>query len=378
MSKLNKKDVPQDNTPCKKQSSKLVGIDAVRLFLPNKFYRISSYNKLKFNGTGLRWQPSAEERRDGFHSLNVSINRWGMVINVNLPKLVFGDNIQEITEDHLKTVVDLIRIHLQEIGIEVLPGFEKALSVTYLEIGKNIVSYGTPISYVLTFLKRAIDVKGRKKTGSITYLNEAGMLTIGNKQKLLVFYDKAKEVSAFEAHRSGKDDLPLVDFIARLAEQNAEILRVELRLTRLAVKKMFEHLGVRNPCLSDLFNGTLMHNTLEKAWQEIPLSSEIIGEDDEGSAELLLEQIIRSNPKNRAIDALARLGLSELEKTLAKTEIRKILMSLVGKPKARYLLKKLAKGAKVEPTMLGRNYHVYDNIVLTLEGWEPLSTSSAV
>lgn len=118
-----------------------------------------------------------------------------LYITFSAPKLVFGNNFNELENHHLKLVCERLSQHLQDMGIFVSPKTLRTASVSQIHYSKNFLLLGHPIGEVFNALRRARPPRS-KNFRYERYSSHTGggqSVYIYTKRHGLCFYDKKAE-----------------------------------------------------------------------------------------------------------------------------------------------------------------------------------------
>lgn len=121
-------------------------------------------------------------------------------IEISLPKLLYGNNFQELENDDYESIKSILSMKLLDMGVQIHSIDE--LEVASIHYSKNIIltDYSTPYEYFEEIKKvdftKALDMT---KTG---YSNEGYSLRVRYNSFEVIFYDKLKDLQ--QARKSQK------------------------------------------------------------------------------------------------------------------------------------------------------------------------------
>ena len=164
----------------------------------------------------------------GVHRTSTSI---AIKVECSLPKLMFGNNFNELSDSHFDSIID--RLHKElSLYIKIDKNDIKKASIPIIHYGKNILlTDGSTPSFVIRTLERANIARYIDKSQT-EYRNEGSLVRYRTNSYELCFYDKLKDLEqskksekkAFE--KNSTSQVHILDKIP----QNTQILRMEVRL----------------------------------------------------------------------------------------------------------------------------------------------------
>ena len=196
-------------------------------------------------------------------------------IEVSVPKMLFGNNLQELGEANFGAVVSrLQRILSFNMGIEVSEETIENSIVTKAHFGKNVpLPYPrTSIDAILELQKgdlgKAFEVNHRE------YKNNGEALYFYTKTRNLIFYDKVKDYQKPKSQATDKEKTSKEKEIVALGLlRHKEILRFEIRLVGQQSVNSFitKATGKRTEriTLRELFNEALCRDAVLYAWKDL-------------------------------------------------------------------------------------------------------------
>ncbi len=234
--------------------------------------------------------PTAQELENGIYKPRLTVvRRMGTTtyattlrIEFSVPKLIFGNNFDEVTDKDFKAVIAQLKGRLKEMGVFVYHGFLEEAPVSAIHYSKNIplMDYSTP-STILKELSKA-DVNQRLDLNQTDFRNGGHSLKFRANNFEIVFYDKVKDMAraknsekrAIEKDYAGQ--LELFDTIK--PKKPFEVLRFEIRLgNRAKIKAVLRKLGL--PCeitFKELFAQKTAQMILQAYFQEIMASYSLL------------------------------------------------------------------------------------------------------
>lgn len=355
-------------------------IDTIKLELQQSMYTILDHTKFtpstcKMFGCGpynkgtvsfSKQNPNATDRKSGRYKPRLSITRRPLknigyhntlYIEFSIPKLVFGNNFDELTNDDFDKVKSTLISTLKMMGIHAYESQIHKAKVSSIHYGKNIIldDYTTPYTYIKELQK--VDISKINDSNRTDYRNGGLSYKYHTNTFEFTFYDKLKDLeqSKFSEKRAiDKDDycqLGLFDSIMNQKDRNNpfQVLRLELRLnTRLRIKQTFKKLKLSdNMTFEKLFDQDLSQYLLLSFFSEL-LNKYIPTFESKSSADTFeLLQINNPNIKNMKLLELATAhdivhtrGIAEFRNMIDNStwyRIKKVLKSLIIPSNTNYL-----------------------------------------
>lgn len=243
-------------------------------------------------------------------SKTVRGNGMSLKIEFSAPKLVKGNNFDELVDDDFDTILKNLATTLRNQGIIIWPHQIGKNEVSGIHYSKNIVlpQYIT-CSMVLTELEKA-DWSKRFDVTRVKFSNGGRALHIHTNYFELVFYDKMNDLEQArisEKRAIEKDNamqLSLFDEWPR--NRKPEVLRMELRLReKRKIRHVLNKLGLNQDItLEVLFSQSIAKAALLLYWQQVKECLDLLSIDPSDPV-TLLEGTLRRNPDVRFDKVLA-------------------------------------------------------------------------
>jgi len=212
-----------------------------------------------------------------FEKIDRSTNEiiYDTKIEVSLPKLVYGNNLQELSECDLNLVCTKIMESFSPFGISLKRDCLIKANVTKLDIGKNFILPQDiyPHEIINTISKTG---SGKAYEGARErYSNDGSLARIRSGSREDVFYDKIKDMQKTKSKAYDKDGKDMeMAFVEEYSLENINVLRYEYRFIRVEPLKSDVNSYLKRDykskiLLSDIFNDNLCKFLLRKAWSKI-------------------------------------------------------------------------------------------------------------
>lgn len=258
-------------------------------------------------GSFVVWKrnPTQEEKESGEYYPQLTAHRekelnWLVAVKIQFsaPKLLYGNNLDEVASDDLIVVTRRLKARLEDMGLEpkIRPLINaKVVSVHY---SKNIILSTHTASAVVNQLNR-VAVTGRNQKKDVNYKNYGLSLNIYNKSHSFTIYDKTAEIYAFEPQT------------VQAALNLPEVLRLEVRLEKTQkINQVFTRLNLpTSPSFRTAFDAEISRTVVSDYWnQHIAPQLSVISGNTESAIEVLQKLLARS-PKTGSHSALKLTAL---------------------------------------------------------------------
>ncbi len=264
-------------------------LDMFSITQPEKFephaYWVQSEKQSTPMGLKSKQNPTRKELAMGYYKPRLTLLRVSrplqgyktlLKIEVSLPKLLFGNNFEELTRKDFAAVINKLTTLLKSMGVETTVEQLAQADVSAIHYAKNIplTDGSTPYHYI-NKIKEA-NIKLSLDVNQTDYRNEGHSFKWHCNSYEVVFYDKihdlekAKMSSKRTIDPDGTIQLHLFDKLKQ--RKKFEILRMEVRLNkRTKIKQLFKTLGVK----TDLTFKSLMNDlaaSYEVSTNLVPMS----------------------------------------------------------------------------------------------------------
>ena len=179
-----------------------------------------------------------EESKDKIYKPKLTLSRsFGilrLVMEFSIPKLIFGNNFEEVSGLDYLFVIKKLQKALLEMGVEVEEQYLKEARVNMVHYGKNFILTDIINSITLINLVGKADTSFRTDISTKYYKNGGQLVSFYTKVQEIVFYDKMKDLQRslnISKSRSEEVDAELQrQFLAEYGKH--EILRMEVRIAQ--------------------------------------------------------------------------------------------------------------------------------------------------
>ena len=221
---------------------------------------------------------------------------WNLYLKIefSVPKLIFGNNLEELTNDQFNDVIKTLQNRLNKMGVVIPEDILRKAEVKAVHYSKNLkLEDGYTAQYVISELGK-VNLTRRFDFTKVQYINEGQSLTAYSKSHSIIFYDKIADLENGE-----------------VPQPRPEILRMEVRLSQSRkLNSVFKQLGlIGHPSFEEVFSSEksliiLNHywNSIVKNYGPVLFSSPLKSLD-------LLTQILITHRGIKPKEAIYRTGL---------------------------------------------------------------------
>lgn len=193
-------------------------------------------------------------------------------IELSAPKFMKGNNFDELDNNDFELFCGLLSMKLNLMGIRVNKDIIANAPVSAVHYSKNFVLDDHLLTHhVLAGLNR-LNPFPRLDATEKDYRNGGHMIKWHANSYEVCFYDKVKDLR--QANISDKraverDQYCQTRHLKNLLDQNAQVLRFEVRLNKVKMKQLFKQLQIKPDfTLKHIFSEKIAKKILEHFWQQ--------------------------------------------------------------------------------------------------------------
>lgn len=276
----------------------------------------------------------------------------------SVPKLLFGNSVEEVDENDLGQVVSAFRKALRGAGIEVSDEAVKNARVSAAHFCKNVLlPREIRMQEIIAELKR-MDISKAVDITELEYKHGGQVLHVYSKTVSRVFYDKVIDATRTKAKRKDKGRMDLERaLIDRYGLGRREIFRYEYRLPKNQTLKRDVNAVLGREyatpvLLKDLFTPNLCKTVLLKSWRDIIQRPEnqlsLLAPKDDHT---LLLHLMDGAHKKSAVHSMNRAfisyGLTLAVRDYGAKEIRRAVSAVWNTDHTERLTKKMKDAAEL-------------------------------
>lgn len=266
---------------------------------------------------------SAEDREKGQHRPCLTVYRrfedmltYDLHAEFSIPKMLFGNNLQELRDEDFPSVVSKLRSELAGMGVEVSEDVIRNSIVTKAHFGKNVVlPENLTVKDAIVVLQKA-DLGRAMEVNRREFKNGGDALYFYTTSRNIVFYDKVKDIDkdrnvAVDKNKTAQEK----ELLGTVLSPQTQILRLEIRFTRqISVTSFVGKLlneKLESVTFAKIFNGDLCRNAVLASWNDIAdRPSNQLAFKMTISPEEVLNAIISREQTNKSAHALNRVLVS--------------------------------------------------------------------
>ena len=319
-------------------------LDTIKLTLGKNMFLItdvSLFQKEKMNASRgyfkLIQNPTKSELKSGHYKPRLTLTKRfnyskrfepTLSIELSLPKLLFGNNFDELNSTDFNSVIQLLQSRLKEMGVRIFTTLLENAPVSSIHYSKNIpLTDGSTPHYIISKIKEA-NIKLSLDVNQTDYRNDGHSYKWHANSYEVTFYDKIKDLEM--ARKSGKraiekyNGLQLNLFEALKERKRLEVIRMEVRLNkRQKIKQLFKTLNIElEPTFVNLFNSDISQQVLLHYLDEIESKRLPLFDYKSANAKSLLADLIINNPKLGIKKTIQLFGLKQIFDNMSPRELR--------------------------------------------------------
>jgi len=357
-----------------------------QIFEPDRFEPSAKWvldNNSSMGGRGYipsKQNPTAQELRNGIYKPRLTLtNRYNhtgqreatLKIELSLPKLLFGNNFDELQDNDFDQVVGLLKQKLNGMGVFFFPHNLINAPISAVHYSKNIpLTDGTTPRYFIKKIKDA-NVPFSLDINQTDYRNEGHSFKWHCNSYEVAFYDKVRDLEM--AKKSDKraienDNIIQLNLFNDIKRQKPfEVLRIEVRLNnRQKIGQLFRLLGINQEItFKNVFNLNIAKTVLIYYLNEMESKRPKLLNYKGSNPEAFLADLIVNNPKLGIKKTMQVFGLKIALDTIDTRDIRRMFCNY----SQRSWYRLISEANKIE---LPVSNDVFDTLHTELEKFTPL------
>jgi len=321
-------------------------IDTIVLTLTSCMYHINEPDKFRpsaariGDGITAKQNPTKKELKAGIYKPHLTLssrpNKFGtyepmLKIELSLPKLMFGNNFNELQYKDFAIVNSRLVTVLATMGVQVTTKVLTNAPVAAIHYAKNILltDGSTPYHYI-NKIKEA-NVQFSLDVNQTDYRNEGHSYKWHANSYEVVFYDKIRDLE--KAKQSDKralekDNVLQVSLLKQFAtRRKLEVLRMEVRLNkRQKMQQLFNKLTIKAPLtFKTLFKPAISKKVLLHYLDELERKRPALLDYKASNDKDMLAALIVCNPSMTPKQVIQLFGLKNILETVTLRELRGML-----------------------------------------------------
>lgn len=299
---------------------------------------------------------------------------YWLKVEFSVPKLIFGNNLEELNEKDFTVMVEKLKKQLEFGGVRISEKNISSATVSGFHASKNIrLKKGYTSIAIIKELEK-INLTEKLDISSEKFRNGGHSLQFNSNSHSLVFYDKTKDLSKPSKRAIDKENevnqLSLLDFLAD--EIKPEILRMEVRLPKIQkMNSVLKKIGYsENPKLNEVFKKDLCQKLVSYYWKHIVLSKNEFLFEPLNNPQTIIKKIAKKK-KIKPKEVIYLTGLYLVSKDMGIRNLRSLL-STIGSQRNWYRLAEDMKKLK----LTNYQYDWVKEINDTIERFEPIKVTN--
>ncbi len=243
--------------------------------------------------------------------------RLMLIIEFSVPKLLLGNNLDEVEEEDLPLIIVKLNKCLLQVGIVITEHDLENASVSAFHPSKNsILEEGYTASFVVSELEK-INISKRFDLNKTNFRNSGKSLQIYTRSHSLIIYDKMSDLVQPKGRAIDKNKTPQqLALFWKLKNDcpGVEILRIEVRLClKRKINALFAHLGFpANPRFKDVFRKQVCQKVVQYYWDTFIEDKNIFLFGASQDPKKLFTALLHRHPRLKAKEAIYLVGLNTL------------------------------------------------------------------
>ncbi len=292
--------------------------------------------------------PTAQDKREGIYKPRLTLIKRGadisLKIEFSIPKLIFGNNLDELEENDFKLVAKTLNQKLESMGVWTTEKFIKEAEISAFHPSKNIIlTDGYTSSFAIKELAK-INLNRKLDFSDTKFRNNGSALQYYSVSHSFVIYDKISDLKQPKARAIDKEQtIQQLSLFSEIKDfkKHTEILRLEVRLSKKRkMNSVLEKNGYsKNPLFEHIFNKELCQKLVKYYWDTMIADKNIFIFDMLSNPLRILHRTIKNDRKIKPKQAIYLTGLEILCKDKGIRELRQTI-EIISKPKTWYNLNK--------------------------------------
>lgn len=304
------------------------------LYKSSDYYRLGSRSNMV-----CKQNPTPSELKAGIYKPRLTVTKRmnrlhqfeiTMKVEFSIPKLLFGNNFDELEDADFDKVIPILKQKLREMGVYIFESILINAPVSAVHYGKNIplTDYTTPYTYLEMLSK--VNINQRLDLNQTDFRNEGHSLKYRANSFEVVFYDKLKDLNkakTSEKRAEEKDNVMQLNlFEEKAMKKPFEVLRMEVRLNKKQkLTQIIKRIGIEaEPTFKTLFRKETAQKVLLYYLNEIEAGYPPLLAYATNDPKNFLQEFMIHNPKVGLRKTMQTLGLWVMLKKVGIREFREI------------------------------------------------------
>ncbi len=263
--------------------------------------------------------PKKADRESGIYKPRLTVIKRGSRIYLkaefSVPKLLFGNNLDEIEETDFDKAVNNLRKVIEEMGVRLWTLEIEKAEVLGFHPSKNILlTKGYTSSFAIKELSK-INLNQKLDLERVSFRNDGETLHLYSNRHSLVLYDKINDLNKPAKRAIDKDQtksqLDLFEYIKK-EKRNPEVLKLEVRLSyKTKMIEVLEKVGFAySPLFKNIFRKDLCQKIIRLYWNKF-FGKNLFLFSVNNNPHRILPMILMRYPKTKIKPALMLVALHQ-------------------------------------------------------------------
>lgn len=238
---------------------------------------------------------------------------WESTIRIEFsaPKLLYKNNLDELTDSQFPAVVEALRDRLNRMGVVIAAKDLASADVIAVHYSKNVeLRNGYTAQYVISELGK-INLNKRFDLTRARYMNDGQSICAYTIAHSLIIYDKIADLTKDKRRAIDREQTPYQLSMFESLRDTHEILRLEVRLSqKRKLNALYKQLGfAENPRFEDVFSAKKGKAVLMHYWDTMIAGNSLLVFAHSTTSKDLLKQILLVQKKAKGKTAIFLTGL---------------------------------------------------------------------
>jgi len=264
--------------------------------------------------------PKKADRESGVYKPRLTIikrgNRIYLKAEFSVPKLLFGNNLDEVEEKDFEETASKLRRIIEQMGVRLWTHEIEKAEVIGFHPSKNIpLGKGYTSSFAIRELSK-INLNQKLDLERVSFRNNGEALQLYSNRHSLVLYDKINDLNKPPKRAIDKDQakqqIDLFEYIKK-EKRSLEVLKLEVRLSHKAkMMEILEKVGfIDVPLFKNIFKKDLCQKIVKLYWDNF-FRKDLFLFSVNNNPQKILQRILMKYPKTNIRTAVMLVGLYQL------------------------------------------------------------------
>jgi len=269
-------------------------------------------------------------------------------IEFSVPKLVFGNNFDELSDSDFRQVLDILHRKITEMGIRVNREVLREAPVSAIHYSRNIALTDYSTCSMITNELAKINLTKRLDLSKTDYRNEGHIIRYHSNNYEISFYDKLKDLQqakVSEKRATEKDNIIQVDLFKNgNLPKHLDIFRMEVRLgNRTKIKAVLTQLDIKaGPTFHELFSNAISRKILLHFWETATKDMPILALCQFKPEDIMVTMLAESKTSIKPAKLLQKLGALVLVQSIGIRGLKALLSDCCNARTLQRIIKELS------------------------------------